>query len=117
MSKRPDGVLEHDVLRALWGATEPLLPTAVRDVVPGDLAYTSIATTLTRLHAKGLVERSAIGRAFAYRAVVSESDLAARRMTDVLTGTTDRDAVLAGLVSNLTKAERKALRAFLERTT
>jgi predicted transcriptional regulator len=109
-------MLEQDVLRALWNAREPLLPIAVRDLVPGDLAYTSVATILTRLHAKGLVERSAVGRAFAYRAVVSESDLAARRMTDLLTATTDRDAALAGLVSNLTKAERKALRALLERT-
>lgn len=117
MTKRPDGVLEHDVLRVLWNATEPLLPTAVKDSVPGDLAYTSVATILTRLHTKGLVERTAVGRAFTYRAVVSESQLAARKMTDLLTSTTDRDAALAGLVSNLTNADRKALRALLGRAT
>lgn len=81
MSKRPDGVLEHGVLEALWQASGPLLPTQVRERVAGDLAYTSIATILARLHTKGLVERTAVGRAFAYRATITESQLAARRMT------------------------------------
>ena len=116
MSKRADGVLEHDVLQALWHATEPLLPTQVRDQVAGDLAYTSIATILARLHAKGLVERTAVGRAFAYQATITESQLAARRMNDLLLATSDREAALAGLVSTLSNSERGALRKLLDRS-
>ena len=114
MTKRADGALEQDVLRVLWLAERPLLPAEVRDQVTGDLAYTSIATVLGRLHVKGLVSRAAAGRAYAYAAVVDESKLTVRRLEDVLAKSTDRQAALAGLVSHLSRKERNALRALLD---
>lgn len=117
MAKRPDGALEQDVLRVLWAAPGPMLPTQVRDLVPNDLAYTSIATVLTRLCEKGLLQRTAVGRAFAYSPAIDESQLAARQIGDLLAKSSDRQAALVGLVSNLTSSDRDSLRALLNRAS
>ena len=114
MTKRADGALVHDIMSVLWTADRPLLPAEVKDQLSTDLAYTSVATVLGRLHSKGLVERHAAGRAFTYRATVAEWELAARRMNETLSATSDRNATLAGFASGLSKREAKALRAFLD---
>lgn len=116
MSRRPDGALEHDVMAALWAADEPLAPNDVRERLPFELAYTTVATVLGRLHAKGLVERIDGSRAYRYVASVDEAQLAARRMGDVLAGASDRAAVLAGFVGSLSKRDTSAVKALLERT-
>ena len=114
MTKRPDGALEHDIMAVLWAADGPLQPSDIKERLDAPLAYTSVATVLTRLHVKGLVTRTESGRAFAYEAVVDEAQLATRRIGDVLSTVTDREAVLAGFVRSLSKKEAKALRTLLE---
>ena len=57
----------------LWSADGPLPPAEIKGRLTTDLAYTSVATVLGRLHAKGLVRRSEAGRAFEYEAAVDES--------------------------------------------
>jgi predicted transcriptional regulator len=108
------GSLEADVLDVLWRAAEPMPPAAVRDELGADLAYTTVMTILTRLWQKGLVDRSKVGRAYAYAAVVSEADLAATRMRSALAGTSDRTATMSRFVDSLSKKETAALRAALE---
>ncbi len=115
MAKRPDGALEHDIMTVLWAAEHPMQPGEIKDLLPVDLAYTSVATVLGRLQIKGLVTRIESGRGFAYQAVIAESELAARRISDVLSSATDRSAVLAGFVGTLSKSDAKALRALLDR--
>ena len=117
MVKRPDGALEHDIMTVLWSARRPLLPGEIKQRLTNDLAYTSVATVLGRLRVKGLVERAESGRAFAYHAVVDESELATRRIGDVLSSASDRTAVLAGFVGSLSKREAKALRTMLDGST
>ena len=114
MGRRPDGALEHEIMRVLWQARRPLQPSAVQSRLGGDLAYTSVATVLGRLHAKGLVSRKEAGRAFAYEAAIAEAEWAARRIGDVLSTASDRAAVLAGFVGTLSKREARALRALLD---
>lgn len=114
MTRRPDGSLEHDILTVLWSADRPLLPAEVKERLEADLAYTSVATVLGRLHAKGLVRRDPSGRAFTYEAVLDEAALAARRIKDVLSSATDRRAVLAGFVGALSGRDMKALRSLLD---
>ncbi len=113
MTKRADGALEHEIMAVLWSAARPMQPGEIKDRLTSQLAYTSVATVLMRLHAKGWIERRAAGRAFTYSAVVDEAQLAARRMNEVLSATSDRQAALAGLVSTLSKREAKALRVLL----
>lgn len=114
MAKRPDGALEQDVLRVLWAADRPLLPGELNERLDGGYAYTSVATILTRLQAKGLVTRTQVGRAFAYRAVVDEPDLAARRIDELLASSSDRAQVLSRFISALSVKEAKAVRALLD---
>ncbi|MEO5902282.1 MAG: BlaI/MecI/CopY family transcriptional regulator [Ilumatobacteraceae bacterium] len=114
MTKRPDGALEHDILSVLWAVDDPLQPAEVKSRLGSELAYTTVATVLGRLHDKGLVERLPSGRAFAYRAVLDEAQLAARRIDDVLSTANDRAAVLARFVGTLSKRDVKALRKLLD---
>lgn len=115
MTKRPDGALEHDVMAVLWDSDEPLQPGEVQRRLPAELAYTSVATVLGRLQTKGLVERTPAGRAFAYRAVLTEADLAAKRINDVLASSSDRSAVLARFVGTLSKREANRIIDLLQR--
>ncbi|MDP2325022.1 MAG: BlaI/MecI/CopY family transcriptional regulator [Gammaproteobacteria bacterium] len=113
MAKRPDGALEHDIMAVLWAADGPLPPGEIKDRLESTLAYTSVATVLGRLHAKGLVERTESGRAFAYRAAIDESQLAVRRIGAVLDSASDKAQVLAGFLGGLSKKDIQAVRALL----
>jgi len=64
------GALELRVLEALWRRGED---ASVRDLMPEfpQAAYTTLMTTLDRLHRKGVLERRKDGRAFLYRPVSS----------------------------------------------
>ena len=115
MGRRPDGALERDVMRVLWRSDDALTPGEVRDQLEVDLAYTTVMTVLARLHEKGRVDRAARGRAYAYTANVSESDLAAQGMTTALSSTSDRVGALGGFVGGLNKRDLTALRQLLSR--
>ena len=84
MTRRADGELETDVLRTLWQLDEPASPSDVIEAMQTELAYTSIATILTRLCDKGLATRSRAGRAYRYAAATSEADLTAKRISTML---------------------------------
>ena len=112
--RRPDGALEDDIMRALWDADEALLPAEILDRTGLQLAYTSIATVLTRLLEKGLVSREPDGRAFRYRPAFGEGELAAQRIAVILSHTTDRRGALAGFVNGLGKRDAATLRALLD---
>lgn len=114
MARRPDGALERDVLRALWGASDPLTPADVLEHLDADLAYTTVMTVLSRLTEKGLADRARRGRAFAYAPTVTESELVARRMTAELSISDDRLGALAGFVGALAPREVTALRELLD---
>lgn len=113
MSRRPDGALERDIMDVLWGADEPLTPAEVLDRLDVDLAYTTVMTVLGRLHEKGRAHREQRGRAFAYSAALSESELAVEQLNAVLSSTTDRDGALGGFVGGLSRKDRAALRRLL----
>ena len=115
MTRRPDGALEKDVLRVLWAADGALLPGEINDRLDAGYAYTSVATILTRLQAKGLVVRTPAGRAFAYEAVVDEPDLAVRRISELLDSSSDRGQVLSRFIGGLPKREARAIRAMLDK--
>lgn len=113
--RRPMGSLEADVLATLWSVGEPMTPGEVGEVLDGGLAYTTIQTVLTRLSDKGMLHREPAGRTFRYRPLVSEGELAARKMRAALAGAQDRDDVLSHFAEELSAAEAKKLRAFLDR--
>jgi predicted transcriptional regulator len=101
------------VLAVLQGAGSALTPAKVREQLTGRLAYSTVVTILSRLHAKGVLTRVRTGRAYAYAPLADESGLAARRMRAVLESEGDREAVLARFVSGLTPADEQLLRRML----
>ena len=111
--RRAAGELEAAVLAVLQAAGSPMSPAEVRDQLGGDLAYTTVVTTLSRLHAKGMLDRRKAGRAFVYRPVADEPGLAARRLAQILDAEPDRAAVLARFVSGLSGKDEELLRRML----
>ena len=113
MTRRADGELETDVLRALWSLDRPASPSDVIDEMDTDRAYTSIATIVGRLCDKGLATRQRAGRAYEYAAASSEADLTAQRLRSVLDSTSDRQSALVGFAEALDPAEAAHLAAIL----
>jgi predicted transcriptional regulator len=111
--RRRFGELENAVLAALWAALEPMVPAEVQAAVGDDLAYTTVMTILVRLHDKGVIERSKVGRAYAYRPVVAEADVVADQVRRLLDQGQDRAAVLQGLVDGLAPGDEHVLRELL----
>jgi predicted transcriptional regulator len=114
--RRESGSLESEVLGLLWAAASPLTTADVIDAL-GDggrpLAYTTVQTILTRLHAKGAVRREQAGRAHAYTPVLDDAGLAANRMRALLDRGSDRTAVLHRFVGTLTPEDERTLAQLL----
>lgn len=110
MARRPRGELEASVLGVLWDASDWLSPQQVKDALDRSRAYTTVTTVLTRLVAKGTVERRPAGRGFAYRPVASREEQAATRMGEVLAAAGDRTMTLSRFVESLDPEERERLR-------
>lgn len=112
------GTLEHQVMDVLWDCPDDLCARRVLEQLAGRTpAYTTIATVLTNLVRKGLVERSPAPRStWAYRPVMSRSEYVAGCMAQSLRGAEDRAAALRELAGLLGPAERAALRDALDGT-
>src|SRR5260370_13995154 len=76
-ARRAAGELEAGVLAVLQAAGRPLSPGAVRERVGGRLAYTTVVTIMSRLRAKGVLERRTASRAYAYAPLALAPRLAA----------------------------------------
>lgn len=78
------GTLERDVLERLWAMEGEASVRRVQEAFESALAYTTVLTTLDRLFRKGLVERRRDGRAFLYRARLSQDELRRGVASDVI---------------------------------
>jgi len=113
--RRAAGELEGDVLAVLWAEGRPLTPGDVHAALGSELAYTTVATILGRLHDKGLVERDKSGRTHTYRATGDESEVVRAGFQSVLTRSHDRRALLQGFVDSLTEEDEATIRELLDR--
>lgn len=105
------GALELRVLEALWRRGSD---ASVRDVhgdFPG-AAYTTVMTTMDRLHRKGILDRSKLGRAFVYRPRFSrealETAAAARALGPLLQGGSARP-ILSFFVEAVSQEDERLL--------
>lgn len=90
------------VMRALWELGEAPTAEVVRRVAAKRrLAYTTVATMLSRLEKRGVVTSHQVGREKVYQAVVSEHEV--------------RTSMVAGLVSRLFRGDPAALVSHLVR--
>lgn len=110
---RPRGALEQDVLACLAAAGRPMTPAQVQAELGGELAYTTVMTTLTRLHAKDVLHREPAGRGFAYelRGTLGDvpASMSANRMRRILEQGDDRASILARFVSDLSPEDEEVL--------
>jgi predicted transcriptional regulator len=99
------GPLEQRVLDALWSRH---VDSRVKDLQPSfpEIAYTTLMTTLDRLHRKGVVERVLDGRAFAYRARVTRAEAVLSFLVDEVGGL---DAEALEVLERLVRERRRAL--------
>jgi predicted transcriptional regulator len=105
------GALELRVMEALWRRGGEV---AVRDIQPDfpGAAYTTLMTTLDRLHRKGMLERRKDGRAFVYTPLSSrqdlESGLVTRALTPLLQGSAAHP-ILSFFVEEVSRQDEKLL--------
>lgn len=115
--RRRAGELTGLVLDILRQAGRPLTPGEVLsrldELGTGPLAYTTVVTILSRLHAQGIADRSRVGRAYAYRAAAGRAQLTARRMRRLLDAEDDPADVLASFVDGLSDRDERVLRELL----
>jgi predicted transcriptional regulator len=93
---RAFGPLEIQVLEAIWRERRPSTVKDLHASFP-TLAYTTLMTTLDRLHTKDVLVRTKVGRAFAYESRFSRSELrirlAARSVEELLGAAQGRRAL------------------------
>ena len=110
------GPLEVQVLDVVWRHRRPATVKSIQSSFPG-CAYTTLMTTLDRLHKKGALERAKVGRAFAYvpRFARSEMELrlAAKSIESLLGGARERTE-LAPLLSCFVDAVSERDRLLLD---
>lgn len=109
------GALELRVLNALWEREDP---QSVRDLQPAfeGVAYTTLMTTLDRLHRKGVLLREKVGRAFVYRTRCTpdalRSDLAGQALLDVFGERAHQlKPILSFFVETVSREDRESLAA------
>ncbi|MFG3197481.1 BlaI/MecI/CopY family transcriptional regulator [Streptomyces sp. NPDC048208] len=112
--RRPAGELEASVLAALCAADQPRSAAEVRAAIPQELARTTVATLLARLHEKGAVGRTPGRRGFLYFAVDDAHGMTAQRMHRELDQDDDRSTVLARFVERLSPDDEAELKRLLE---
>lgn len=103
--RRRLGDVQLAILKVLWQREEATVAD-VHDALADDLelAFTTVATMLRKMEARGLVTHREDGRRFIYHAALSENEAASTAAADVL----DRlfDNSLAGLVSHLLESRK-----------
>jgi predicted transcriptional regulator len=75
--------LELKIMQVLW-RLGPCQVQAVQQELEGELAYTTVQTMLNVLHKKSRVTRRRCGRAFEYRAAVTEEKTLGSAVTDLV---------------------------------
>ncbi len=114
---RARGALELEVLTCLGASRRAMTAAQVQEEIGGGIAYTTVMTTLSRLHAKGALDRAAVGRAYEYSLVGgargARSSMTAHQMLKLLDEQPDRTAVLTRFVAELNRADEKVLSRLL----
>ena len=69
------GDLQLHILRILWERGDGTVTDVLENLSGTELAYTTVATMLRKMEARGLVTHRADGRSFVYRAKVKAEDI------------------------------------------
>ncbi|GAB3611432.1 BlaI/MecI/CopY family transcriptional regulator [Humibacter ginsengiterrae] len=114
------GELERAIMDVVWDSPAPIAATDLRDALKAsgpegkEPAITTVMTVLSRLEGKGFVVRDRDARPHLYRPAMSREQHVAELMHEVLGSASDRDAVLARFVGQVTPHDAERLRKLLE---
>ena len=111
------GPLERQVMELIWRRPGEAAEVSVRDIhvaFEGRLAYTTLMTTLDRLHKKGLLERRKEGRAFFYSTRFSPDEFERNVAREVINKLLGRgpdgvEPILACIVDAVSEHDRALL--------
>jgi len=110
------GPLETAVMERLWKRRRATVRDVVDDLAKSrSLAYTTVMTIMTRLHAKGLLLRDRDGKTYVYRPAFTREEHRARLSRDLVRGLVHEfgDVALAQFTAELDSVDashRAALR-------
>jgi predicted transcriptional regulator len=94
---KPDQIseLQHAILQVLWDREEATVTQVQEDLAAAgrDLALTTVATLLSRLRRRGLVDHRSQGRHYVYHSAVSQRDVRRSMVQDLA------DRIFGGEVS------------------
>jgi BlaI family penicillinase repressor len=76
--------LQIALMRVLWRRGEASTADVAAELADRGLAHTTIATVLTRLEKRGVVEQRRDGRQLHYRALVDEADVRRSMVADLI---------------------------------
>jgi predicted transcriptional regulator len=115
--RRRPGALAAEILTVLGESNAALTTNEILDRLPVErrLSYSTVVTTLTRLHEKDAVTRERDGRAFRYRATGDPTSLVAWRMGKILEAEADHASVLTHFLSALNEQDEMLLRDLLNK--
>ncbi|WP_240372632.1 BlaI/MecI/CopY family transcriptional regulator [Brevibacterium zhoupengii] len=106
------GALEQQVMDLLWNEG-PLTVRQIIEALGNDPAYTTIATVLTNLERKQLVERERHGRSVLHTPTISREEHAATLMQKALVNGGDRAASILHFVEGIGAEDVELLRSYL----
>ncbi len=115
------GPLEQEVMDVAWRLGDATVRDVHDELSNGRrIAYTTVMTTMTRLAAKGMLQRDTAGLAHRYRPAVSRDTYARSAVGEVLSWLLERypepaASYLAEVVDDADVADLAQLRAAVER--
>jgi predicted transcriptional regulator len=104
--------LEADIMEVVWSRDWSWFAVSqVRDelLAKRDIAYTTVMTTVARLHDKGLLRRRREGRRYLYESKLGRDAFAQAMAGEVLDGLDSQDAAIALLVDRVSRADEGEL--------
>ena len=91
------GDLQLRILQSLWDRPDSSVAEVHTELKPErDLAYTTVATMLRKMEARGLVTHREAGRSFLYRAIIAAEDVSrsvSKHLVDQLSSVSLTEAV------------------------
>jgi predicted transcriptional regulator len=108
------GPFETSVMEVMWALSREASVRDVLDALPARPAYTTVMTTMERLHRKGFLDRTRRGRAFVYLPALTRDGLAGHRTGGLIGQLLDDGAAAAPVLSSFVDAVSERDRALLD---
>ena len=111
------GDLEAVIMHRVWEYGKPVTVRELFDELSAErtIAYTTVMSTMDKLHRKGWLGRVKEGKAYRYTATASREEYSARLMREALDAGGDTEAVLSHFVAQIDSGESEALRSVLRK--